>query len=89
MFQEEEYLLNSRHLTLVSPPSGKFTLEITTEIYPQKNTSLEVNIFFSLRILLFTLKHAECLCYLNAQSVNTLNRDTGTLQVISEFLYTM
>ncbi|MCD7465243.1 hypothetical protein HAX54_000906 [Datura stramonium] len=32
----------TRHLTLKSPPSSKFcTLEIVTEIYPQKNTSLE------------------------------------------------
>lgn len=39
--EEEEYVMNSRYLTIVSPPSGKFTLEIITEIYPQKNTSLE------------------------------------------------
>lgn len=39
--KEEEYCLNPRHLTLVSPPSGRFTLEIVTEILPQKNTSLE------------------------------------------------
>ncbi|KAH8521990.1 hypothetical protein H0E87_002856 [Populus deltoides] len=36
-----DYHLESRHLTILSPPSGKFTLEIVTEIYPQKNTSLE------------------------------------------------
>lgn len=42
ILQEEEYRLDSRHLTLISPPSGTFTLEIDTEIYPQKNTSLEV-----------------------------------------------
>lgn len=42
MLQEEDFHLDSRHLTLKSPPSSKFTLEIVTEIYPQKNTSLEV-----------------------------------------------
>ncbi|KAJ6426570.1 hypothetical protein OIU84_022216 [Salix udensis] len=36
-----DYHLESRHLTILSPPSGKFTLEIVTEIYPHKNTSLE------------------------------------------------
>ncbi|XP_011022661.1 PREDICTED: puromycin-sensitive aminopeptidase-like isoform X3 [Populus euphratica] len=36
-----DYHLDSRHLTIPSPPSGTFTLEIVTEIYPQKNTSLE------------------------------------------------
>ncbi|XVF78889.1 hypothetical protein PTKIN_Ptkin14bG0173900 [Pterospermum kingtungense] len=36
-----DYYLDSRHLTLPSPPSGKFTLEIETKIQPQKNTSLE------------------------------------------------
>ncbi|XP_030530336.1 puromycin-sensitive aminopeptidase isoform X3 [Rhodamnia argentea] len=39
--KDGDYLLDSRHLTLPSPPSGVFTLEIVTEIYPQKNTSLE------------------------------------------------
>ncbi|KAK6935407.1 Peptidase M1, alanyl aminopeptidase, Ig-like fold [Dillenia turbinata] len=39
--KEEDFKLDSRHLTLLSPPSGTFTLEIDTEIYPQKNTSLE------------------------------------------------
>ncbi|XP_030454061.1 puromycin-sensitive aminopeptidase [Syzygium oleosum] len=39
--KDGDYLLYSRHLTLPSPPSGVFTLEIVTEIYPQKNTSLE------------------------------------------------
>ncbi|XP_009786061.1 puromycin-sensitive aminopeptidase [Nicotiana sylvestris] len=39
--KEEDFHLDSRHLTLKSPPSSKFTLEIVTEIYPQKNTSLE------------------------------------------------
>ncbi|KAL3499325.1 hypothetical protein ACH5RR_038418 [Cinchona calisaya] len=39
--KEEEYRLDPRYLTLVSPPSGNFTLEIVTEILPQKNTSLE------------------------------------------------
>ncbi|KAL2902772.1 Puromycin-sensitive aminopeptidase, partial [Bienertia sinuspersici] len=38
---EGEFHVDSRHLTLPSPPSGKFTLEIVTEIYPQDNTSLE------------------------------------------------
>uniref|UniRef100_A0A5B7BA96 Puromycin-sensitive aminopeptidase n=1 Tax=Davidia involucrata TaxID=16924 RepID=A0A5B7BA96_DAVIN len=39
--EEENFHLDLYHLTLTSPPSGKFTLEIVTEIYPQKNTSLE------------------------------------------------
>ncbi|CAH9089838.1 unnamed protein product [Cuscuta epithymum] len=39
--KEVDFHLDSRHLTIASPPSGKFTLEIVTEIYPQKNTSLE------------------------------------------------
>ncbi|KAI3990707.1 hypothetical protein MKX01_023007 [Papaver californicum] len=39
--KEEDYHLDSRHLTLSSAPSARFTLEIVTEIYPQKNTSLE------------------------------------------------
>ncbi|KAL9434461.1 hypothetical protein AB3S75_029159 [Citrus x aurantiifolia] len=39
--KEGDYHLDSRHLTLQSPPNGTFTLEIVTEIYPQKNTSLE------------------------------------------------
>ncbi|KAL3635584.1 Puromycin-sensitive aminopeptidase [Castilleja foliolosa] len=39
--KEDDYLVNSRHLTISSPPNGKFTMEIVTEIYPQKNTSLE------------------------------------------------
>ncbi|XP_022760268.1 puromycin-sensitive aminopeptidase-like isoform X1 [Durio zibethinus] len=39
--KEGDYYLDSRHLTLPSPPSGKFTLEIVNEIQPQKNTSLE------------------------------------------------
>ncbi|XP_059661813.1 puromycin-sensitive aminopeptidase-like [Cornus florida] len=39
--KEEDFNLDSRHLTLQSPPNGRFTLEIVTEIYPHKNTSLE------------------------------------------------
>ncbi|XP_042024351.1 puromycin-sensitive aminopeptidase-like isoform X1 [Salvia splendens] len=39
--KEDDFHVDSRHLTLSSPPSGKFTLEIVTEICPQKNTSLE------------------------------------------------
>ncbi|KAH9324650.1 hypothetical protein KI387_004828, partial [Taxus chinensis] len=35
------FQLSPRHLTLLSPPTSQFTLEIETEIYPQKNTSLE------------------------------------------------
>jgi hypothetical protein len=46
--QEEDFHLDARHLTIQSPPSGKYDLEIVTEILPQKNTSLEVN-----EILLF------------------------------------
>lgn len=45
-FQEDEFNLDSRHLTLFSPPSAKFSLEIVTEMYPQKNTSLEVGAGF-------------------------------------------
>ncbi|KAL1556848.1 Puromycin-sensitive aminopeptidase [Salvia divinorum] len=37
----DDFHVDSRHLTLSSLPSGKFTLEIVTEICPQKNTSLE------------------------------------------------
>lgn len=39
--KEEDYHVDGRHLTIRSPPSGKYDLEIVTEIYPQKNTSLE------------------------------------------------
>uniref|UniRef100_A0A9I9CM18 Puromycin-sensitive aminopeptidase n=1 Tax=Cucumis melo TaxID=3656 RepID=A0A9I9CM18_CUCME len=39
--KEGDYHLDSRQLTIVSPPAGAFTLEITNEIQPQKNTSLE------------------------------------------------
>ncbi|KAB2614389.1 puromycin-sensitive aminopeptidase [Pyrus ussuriensis x Pyrus communis] len=39
--KEEDYNLDSGHLTLKSLPSGAFTLEILTEMYPHKNTSLE------------------------------------------------
>ncbi|XP_068639666.1 puromycin-sensitive aminopeptidase [Aristolochia californica] len=39
--KKEEYKVDLRHLTLLSPPVGPFTLEICTEIYPQNNTSLE------------------------------------------------
>ena len=42
VFQEADYVLSPRHLTLPTLPSGKFTLEIVTEIHPQNNTSLEV-----------------------------------------------
>ncbi|KMZ61041.1 hypothetical protein ZOSMA_557G00020 [Zostera marina] len=38
---EEDYKLDFCHLTLLSPPTCSFTLEIVTEIYPQNNTSLE------------------------------------------------
>ena len=47
LLQEEDYHLDARHLTIRSPPSGKYDLEIVTKIYPQKNTSLEVNEFFT------------------------------------------
>ncbi|KAL1364386.1 hypothetical protein AAHE18_03G214500 [Arachis hypogaea] len=39
--KEEDYRLDARHLTILSPPSGRYDLEIVTEIYPQNNTSLE------------------------------------------------
>ncbi|KMT02383.1 hypothetical protein BVRB_9g204960 [Beta vulgaris subsp. vulgaris] len=38
---EGDFYVDSCHLTLPSPPTGKFTLEIVTEIYPQDNVSLE------------------------------------------------
>ncbi|RLN05000.1 puromycin-sensitive aminopeptidase [Panicum miliaceum] len=37
----KEYTVDSRHLTISTPPAGVFNLEIVTEIYPQLNTSLE------------------------------------------------
>ncbi|XP_020581024.1 puromycin-sensitive aminopeptidase isoform X2 [Phalaenopsis equestris] len=39
--KKEDYDLDVRHLTLSSPPTTTFILEIETEIYPQSNTSLE------------------------------------------------
>lgn len=39
--KEEDYHLDARHLTIQSPPAGKYDLDIVTEILPQKNTSLE------------------------------------------------
>ncbi|KAL7122986.1 hypothetical protein ACP275_01G078200 [Erythranthe tilingii] len=39
--KENDFRVDSRHLTISSPPIGKFTLEIVTEIYPEKNTSLD------------------------------------------------
>ncbi|XP_073042875.1 puromycin-sensitive aminopeptidase-like isoform X2 [Primulina eburnea] len=39
--KEDDFHIDSRHLTIKSPPVGKFILEIVTEIYPEKNTSLE------------------------------------------------
>ncbi|KAK3122447.1 hypothetical protein QOZ80_8BG0669690 [Eleusine coracana subsp. coracana] len=39
--KNEDYTVNSRHLTLSTPPAGVFNLEIVTEIYPHLNTSLE------------------------------------------------
>ncbi|KAK6137378.1 hypothetical protein DH2020_028891 [Rehmannia glutinosa] len=39
--KEDDFHLDSRHLTISSPPNEKFTLEVVNEIYPQKNTSLE------------------------------------------------
>ncbi|XP_008787426.1 puromycin-sensitive aminopeptidase isoform X2 [Phoenix dactylifera] len=39
--KKEEFQLDMRQLTLASPPTSAFTLEIVTEIYPQNNTSLE------------------------------------------------
>ncbi|XP_010541673.1 PREDICTED: puromycin-sensitive aminopeptidase-like [Tarenaya hassleriana] len=42
VLEEGDYKLDARHLTLPSLPAGEsFVLEIDTEIYPQKNTSLE------------------------------------------------
>ena len=53
--QEGDYYLDSRHLTVPSPPSGKFTLEIDTEIQPQKNTSLEVEHYYYFRSIMYNL----------------------------------
>ncbi|EYU23447.1 hypothetical protein MIMGU_mgv1a001013mg [Erythranthe guttata] len=39
--KENDFRVDSRHLTISSPPTGKFTLEVVTEIYPEKNTSLD------------------------------------------------
>ncbi|XP_011624834.1 puromycin-sensitive aminopeptidase isoform X3 [Amborella trichopoda] len=39
--KKEDFVLDSRHLILASPPTKPFILEIVTEIYPQNNTSLE------------------------------------------------
>ncbi|KZV31557.1 hypothetical protein F511_07408 [Dorcoceras hygrometricum] len=39
--KEDDFHLDSRQLTVFSPPNGKFMMETVTEIYPQKNTSLE------------------------------------------------
>ncbi|XP_064955295.1 puromycin-sensitive aminopeptidase [Musa acuminata AAA Group] len=39
--KKEDFHLDHHHLTLPSPPASAFILEIVTEIYPQKNTSLE------------------------------------------------
>ncbi|XP_037495626.1 puromycin-sensitive aminopeptidase isoform X2 [Jatropha curcas] len=39
--KNKDYHLDSRHLKIQSPPTGTFSLDIVTEIYPQKNTSLE------------------------------------------------
>ncbi|KAF2607750.1 hypothetical protein F2Q68_00043322 [Brassica cretica] len=42
MLEEGDYQLDSRHLTLPSLPAKEsFVLEIDTEIYPHKNTSLD------------------------------------------------
>ncbi|XP_048609763.1 puromycin-sensitive aminopeptidase-like isoform X1 [Brassica napus] len=42
LLKEGDYQLDSRHLTLPSLPAEEsFVLEIDTEIYPQKNTSLD------------------------------------------------
>ncbi|KAF2566117.1 hypothetical protein F2Q68_00025832 [Brassica cretica] len=49
LLKEGDYQLDSRHLTLPSLPAEEsFVLEIDTEIYPQKNTSLDVDLSFSL-----------------------------------------
>ncbi|WCJ26310.1 Puromycin-sensitive aminopeptidase [Euphorbia peplus] len=39
--KDGDYKLDSCHLTISSLPTGTFLLEIVTEIYPLKNTSLE------------------------------------------------
>ncbi|KAF3788605.1 Puromycin-sensitive aminopeptidase [Nymphaea thermarum] len=39
--KEDDYCLDSRHLTVISPPKSTFSLEFVTEIHPQNNTSLE------------------------------------------------
>lgn len=61
LFQEDEFSVDSRHLTLFSPPSAKFSLEIVTEICPQKNTSLEVGAGFYIIPLHLTRQYVICL----------------------------
>lgn len=39
--KEADFRLDSRHLVVTSPPTKSFVLETVTQIYPQKNTSLE------------------------------------------------
>lgn len=59
VFQKADYVLSPRHLTLLTLPSGKFTLEIVTEIYPQNNTSLEVKQCLS--YIRMSVLHVVCL----------------------------
>lgn len=37
--KEEDYYLDASSLTIQSPPSGEYTLEVVTEIEPEKNTT--------------------------------------------------
>lgn len=62
--QEEDYHVDARHLTIQSPPTGKYDLEIVTEILPQKNTSLEVN-----KIILFECCLLCIYCFFFSASV--------------------
>lgn len=100
-FQEGDFQLDSRHLILLSPPSGKFILEIITEICPQKNTSLEVTIFFCYFPWFFKYIFRQKTClwstnyFLVCLFVSSLTLKygysfaAGAVPVIWEFLYTM
>lgn len=69
--------MDSRHLTLTSPPTEKFTLEIVTEIYPQNNTSLEVRCFFILQIAPFATNGMSCILHSSHSSLQGLYKSSG------------
>lgn len=94
LFQEDDFHLDSRHLTVCSPPSGKFMMETVTEIYPQKNTSLEVLLGFYTYVqssyIICTNLYLSCISFplfLCSSIFSCLN--AGALQVFWEFLHAM